>query len=81
MRITGGRLRGRGVRRVPDPRTRYTPSIVRKAIFDVVDVEDKTFLDLFCGSCVVAIEALSRGASSVAVVDVSSKAVATCIHL
>ena len=78
IRISGGFLKGRLIREVPDRRTRYTPSIVRQALFNMVDVEDKSFLDLFCGSCLVLIEALSRGASEAFGVDVSGKAISTC---
>lgn len=78
IRITGGRLKGRTIREVPDKRTRHTSSIVRQALFNMVDVEGKSFLDLFCGSCAVLIEALSRGASFGAGVDVSGRAISIC---
>jgi 16S rRNA (guanine966-N2)-methyltransferase len=78
IRITGGALKGRLIRKVPDKRTRYTSSMVRQAIFNLVDVRGKKFLDLFCGSCLVLIEALSRGAVEGAGVDISSKAMAIC---
>ncbi len=78
LRITGGEFRGRYVSSVPDSRTRPTSSLLRKVIFDLVDIRDLSFLELFCGSCVVTIEALSRGACCASVVDVSRKAIATC---
>ncbi len=77
LRITGGSLRGRTVKSVPDPRTRYTSSMVRQAVFSMVHVEGKSFLELFCGSAVVSLEAISRGARDVTAVDISPKALAT----
>ena len=78
IRITGGNLKGRTIKSVPDKRTRYTSSILRQAIFSIVNVEGRSFLDLFCGSCSVLIEALSRGATFGAGVDISPKAIKTC---
>ncbi len=78
IRISGGFLKGRLIKEVPDKRTRYTSSVVRQALFNMVDVEGKSFLDLFCGSCLVMIEALSRGASEVFGVDISGKAISAC---
>ncbi|AEH50538.1 RsmD family RNA methyltransferase [Pseudothermotoga thermarum] len=80
LRITGGFLKGRLVKPVPDPRTRYTGSMVRQAIFNMIDVKDKTFLELFCGSAVVSIEAISRGAKSATVVDISPLALKTALQ-
>ena len=70
-------MKGRYVREVGG-KVRHTSSIVRKALFDSLNVEDKTFLELFCGSCVVSIEALSRGAKEVHVVDVSGRSITVC---
>ncbi len=78
IRITGGIFKGRNLKVVPDPRTRYTSSMVRQAIFNMVDVKGKGFLELFCGSCIVTAEALSRGAESASVVDISRKAISVC---
>lgn len=71
LQITGGFLKGRKVQPVPDPKTRYTSSMVRQALFSMVDVTNKSFLELFCGSAVVSLEAISRGAKRVVAVDVS----------
>lgn len=75
LQITGGFLKGRKVQPVPDPRTRYTSSMVRQALFSMIDVTDKSFLELFCGSAVVSLEAISRGAKKAVAVDVSKLAV------
>jgi len=75
LEITGGVFKGRKIKTVDDSRTRYTPSLVRKAIFDVFDVEGATFADVFAGSGIVGFEALSRGAKSTTMVDISKRAV------
>ncbi len=64
MRITAGGNRGRTLR-VPDIEgLRPTPSRVREALFNILgDIEGSSFLDLFSGSGIMALEALSRGAS------------------
>lgn len=76
--ITGGKYRGLKLHTVPGMNARPTTSIVRKAIFDMVDVEGKDFLDLFCGGCVVSLEAISRGAKKVVAVDISTKSTEVC---
>ncbi|MDX8405420.1 MAG: 16S rRNA (guanine(966)-N(2))-methyltransferase RsmD [Mariprofundus sp.] len=65
MIITAGSLRGRKLN-VPDlPGLRPTPAKVRQALFNILhDVTNMSVLDLFSGSGVIALEALSRGASS-----------------
>ena len=64
MRITAGRFRGR---RLPVPEiagVRPTPSKVRQALFNILGgIEGATMLDLFSGSGLMALEAISRGAS------------------
>ncbi len=80
MKITGGIFKGRELKPVPDNRTRYTTSIVRQAIFNMIDVSSKSFLELFCGSAIVSFEAISRGAINVTAVDISRKAIITAIE-
>lgn len=65
MRVTAGSLRGR-VLNVPDVEgLRPTPAKVRQALFNILGpVEELSLLDLFSGSGVMALEALSRGAAS-----------------
>jgi len=64
LRITGGEFRGR---KIPIPRheLRPTSSRARQAFFNIVsrDIPGSGFLDLFAGSGIFALEALSRGAS------------------
>ncbi|MEN2985664.1 MAG: 16S rRNA (guanine(966)-N(2))-methyltransferase RsmD [Thermodesulfovibrionaceae bacterium] len=49
---------------------RPTPSVVRKAIFDILQhIEGKSFLDIYAGKGFVGIEALKRGADKVFFVE------------
>lgn len=69
-RITAGSLRGRTLR-VPDAADlRPTPAKVRQAMFNILgNIEGDRVLDLFSGSGLMALEALSRGASEVVSVE------------
>ena len=72
VRITGGSLKGRMTGILEHTEARYTPSKVRGAIFDIIgDVEGKRVLDLFAGSGLFTIEAMSRGALSATCVEKS----------
>ena len=77
LRITGGKFRGVTIETVADSRTRYTTSLVRKAIFDMVDVEGRIFADIFAGSGIMGFEALSRNARRVIFLDVSGRSIKT----
>lgn len=69
MRITGGAYRGR---RVSCPPGVIRPSMdrMRESMFAVLgNIEGLSFLDLFAGSGIIALEALSRGASRAALVE------------
>ena len=78
MRVTGGRLAGRTLQIPKGPRIRSTQDQVRQALFNLLGekVEGARVLDLFCGSGAVGIEALSRGAAHVTLVDRSGFSVA-----
>ena len=68
MKIIGGKLKNRNFY-MPSG-IRPTQNLVRKAIFDVLgDVSDLTFLELFAGSGAVSLEAISRGAKSVTLIE------------
>ncbi len=70
MRLTGGAARGRRLPPVRGRKVRPTPAIIREAIFNILpSVENTTFLDLFAGSGIVGLEALSRGARKVLFVE------------
>jgi 16S rRNA (guanine966-N2)-methyltransferase len=74
LRITAGTLRGR---RVPIPKNdvRPTSERARQAFFNIVSdrIEGACFLDLFSGSGIFALEAISRGAASATAVELSKK--------
>ena len=64
MRISGGEAKGRLIRIPVGSRVRPTTDRVREALFNIFStVAEKTFLDLFAGSGIVGLEALSRGAA------------------
>jgi len=68
MRITTGKYRNRKIQ-MPKG-IRPTQDKVRKAIFDILgDISGLTFLELFAGSGAVGLEALSRGASELVMVE------------
>ncbi len=69
MRITGGYLRGRSVQ-CPPGEIRPAMDRMRESLFAILgDITGTTFLDLFAGSGIVALEACSRGARSVTAVE------------
>jgi 16S rRNA (guanine(966)-N(2))-methyltransferase RsmD len=70
-RIIGGAGKGRRLRTVPGDATRPTGARVRQSLFDVLAprIPGCRFLDAFAGSGGVGLEALSRGAAVVVLVD------------
>jgi 16S rRNA (guanine966-N2)-methyltransferase len=66
IRIVAGSLRGRKVSCEVNPHLRPTPQMVREALFSILGnaVPDRLFVDVFAGTGVLGIEALSRGAQS-----------------
>ncbi len=72
MRVTGGSRRGLVVDVSGIPQLRPTKAMVREAMFSVIGTEyivDALVVDLFAGSGILAIEALSRGAKAAWCVD------------
>jgi 16S rRNA (guanine966-N2)-methyltransferase len=71
LRIVSGSLRGRKLTCVVHPGLRPTPDRVREALFNMLGdaVPDRAFVDVFAGTGVVGLEALSRGASGVTFVE------------
>jgi 16S rRNA (guanine966-N2)-methyltransferase len=70
MRVTGGDLRGRMVPSPTGNLTRPTSALTRQALFNILgDVDGFCMLDLFAGSGIVGIEALSRGVADLHAVE------------
>ena len=75
MQIHAGIYKGRRIKTVKNAPYRPTTAIVRKSLFDILGIiENKTFLDLFSGTGIIGFEAVSRGASFVAMIDSSVRA-------
>lgn len=76
MRITAGSMRGRLVPVADVPGLRPTPSKVRQALFNIIgSVEGLVILDLYAGSGIMALEALSRGASTATSIEQHQQAI------
>lgn len=82
VRIIGGRWRGRRIEFETGPGLRPTPDRVRETLFNWLQprLPGSHCLDLFCGSGALAIEALSRGAASATLVDLSPKVLREVRH-
>ncbi len=76
-RIIGGAARGRRLKTAAGDETRPTSARVRQSLFDVLapEILGCRFLDACAGSGGVGLEALSRGAALVVLVDRSAVAV------
>lgn len=74
LRIIGGQWRGRRLEFPDIPGLRPTPDRVRETLFNWLQSEivGARCLDLFAGSGALGLEALSRGASRVVMVDEAS---------
>ena len=76
MNITGGKYKGQKIKAPDENITRPTLSKVRMSVFNtlqaMMDFEGASFLDMFAGSGIMGLEAISRGFSrSVAIVRFS----------
>jgi 16S rRNA (guanine966-N2)-methyltransferase len=71
IRIVAGTLRGRKVGCTVTETLRPTPQMVREAFFSILGnaIPDRVFVDIFAGTGVVGMEALSRGASQTLFVE------------
>lgn len=76
MRIIAGRFRSRKLKPVPGDKVRPTPDRLREALFNVLQtrIEGTVFLDAYAGTGAVGIEALSRGASRIILIEKRSDA-------
>ena len=77
-RIIGGSGRGRRLKTAAGERTRPTGARVRQSLFDMLApaIPGCRVLDAFAGNGTVGLEALSRGAAQVVLVDSDAAAVA-----
>jgi 16S rRNA (guanine966-N2)-methyltransferase len=77
VRVIAGSYGGRTLKAPPGAATRPTSDRVREALFSILGARTAgaRVLDLFAGSGALGIEALSRGAASVAFVDDAAAAI------
>lgn len=77
MIITAGKFKGRKVTAPDENITRPTLSKVRMSVFNtlqaMISFDGKSFLDMYSGSGIMALEALSRGFSDVAAIEKNVK--------
>jgi 16S rRNA (guanine(966)-N(2))-methyltransferase RsmD len=78
IRIVAGTLRGRKLTVVVHDGMRPTPQMVREALFSILGnaVPGRVFYDVFAGTGVVGLEAVSRGATSARFIENDSRQVA-----
>ncbi len=71
VRIVAGTLRGRKLTCTVDSNLRPTPQMVREAFFSILGnaIPERPFFDVFAGTGVVGLEAISRGARSALLVE------------
>jgi 16S rRNA (guanine(966)-N(2))-methyltransferase RsmD len=77
VRIVAGSLRGRKLTVVVHEGMRPTPQMVREAFFSILGnaIPDRVFYDVFAGTGVVGLEAVSRGASSARLIEKDARQV------
>jgi 16S rRNA (guanine966-N2)-methyltransferase len=77
MRIIAGKFRSRQLKPIGKLKLRPTSDMLRETLFNILGpgVQNARFLELFAGSGAVGIEALSRGAAWVALVERHSAAI------
>lgn len=78
MIITAGKLKGRKITAPDESITRPTLSKVRMSVFNtlqsLVDFYGSSFLDMYAGSGIMGLEALSRGFSQIVAIEKNPKA-------
>ncbi len=81
MRIVGGAFKGRRLSAPEGRDTRPTSDRVRESVFNILlhadfapDLDDASVVDMFAGTGAMGLEALSRGAGTVTLVDNDDRA-------
>ena len=78
MNITAGKFKGQKVNAPDENITRPTLSKVRMSVFNtlqaMIDFEGSSFLDMFSGSGIMGLEAISRGFSDVTSIEKNIRA-------
>jgi 16S rRNA (guanine966-N2)-methyltransferase len=76
VRIIAGTFRSRVIKTLEGQATRPTSDRLKETLFNLLQsrIQDAAFLDCFAGSGNVGIEAVSRGASTVVLIESSGKA-------
>ena len=77
MNITGGRYNRQKITAPDEHITRPTLSKVRMGVFNtlssIMDFEEKSFLDMYAGSGIMGLEAISRGFSKLTAIEYNKK--------
>jgi 16S rRNA (guanine966-N2)-methyltransferase len=75
VRVVAGSLKGRKVTCWVHPGMRPTPQLVREALFSILGnaVPGRAFYDIFAGSGICGIEAISRGATRATLLEKDAK--------
>ncbi len=78
MRVIAGRFRSRKLKSVAGVSVRPTPDRLRESLFSILArrIEGVIFIDAYAGSGAVGIEALSRGAKHVFLIERNAQALA-----
>jgi 16S rRNA (guanine966-N2)-methyltransferase len=78
VRIIAGTLRGRKLSVVVHEGMRPTPQFVREAYFSILGnaIPDRVFFDVFAGTGVIGLEAVSRGATAARLIEKDPRQVA-----
>ena len=76
MRIIAGLYRGRKLKEFNGREVRPTSDRAREALFNILgNISGDSFLDLYCGTGAVGLEAASRGAENDTLVDLAKESV------
>ena len=77
MRVIAGKARGKKLLSPQTDKIRPTLDRVKESLFNIIgfEIRDCSFLDLFCGSGAIGIEAISRDADKVYFVDRDSSSI------